>query len=72
MICPICGSELSVVCTRQSDDVVVRKRRCTNCNHTIYTQEILADYDYWKTIEREYMRKLHESANNLQRRKRQT
>lgn len=60
MICPICGSELSVVCTRANDDGVARKRRCTNCNHTIYTQELLADYDYWKSIEREYMKKLHE------------
>lgn len=71
MKCPICGAETIVTGSRSNDETVARRRKCTNCGIILYTQEIEADYDFWRTVERAYVKKLHELSNNLQKGKRQ-
>ncbi len=70
MRCPICGADTIVTGSRPSDETVARRRKCTNCGITLYTQEIEADYDFWRTVERAYVKKLRELANDLQKGKR--
>ena len=63
MKCPVCGAETIVTGSRSNDETVARRRKCTNCGVTLYTQEIEADYDFWRTVERAYVKKLHELSN---------
>lgn len=40
MLCPECNNKTRVTDSRVVEDVVVRKRKCTNCKNIFYTEEI--------------------------------
>ena len=40
MLCPECNNKTRVIDSRVVEDVVVRKRKCKNCNYIFYTEEI--------------------------------
>lgn len=67
MICPKCKGNCIVVETRNSDNSVMRRRRCTNCKITFHTQELLVEYDTIRPIWHEATKKsqLNSKLNRL-------
>ena len=65
MICPICGSETEVVCSRTTDETVFRRRKCLQCNYAIYTEETEITHNAWKRAQNDYETKLKQSKKEL-------
>lgn len=40
MTCPICGAKTKVADTYSDVDMVIRRRKCTECDHMFWTEEI--------------------------------
>lgn len=57
MNCEICGSKTIVIDSRSDVDIVVRKRKCIECKHTFYTQEVDLDKNYGKKFITEHLKK---------------
>ena len=61
MICPKCGGKLKTVDTLPNsvDQAVYRRKRCLECKHLIYTEEVEVDYEVIRNecIESRHMKK---------------
>lgn len=61
MVCPKCGEKLKVVDSANTSDEILRKRKCTKCEHTLYTIEYEVENDepfnkQWTKYNRAYVR----------------
>ena len=53
MTCPICGGKTRVVGVRSDCDAIYRRRKCSECDRTIYTVENETDYTVMRELDRE-------------------
>lgn len=65
MICPICGSETKVVCSRDDGTTVNRARKCLQCGFAIYTVELKVDYENWIEANRAYMKRRENDSKRI-------
>lgn len=45
MTCPCCGGKTAVVDVCTEVDVIYRRRKCTECGHGFYTEEVECKLD---------------------------
>lgn len=50
MVCEICGGKSGVIDTISQDDAVYRKRKCKECGHIFYTEEVDSDGTIFKEL----------------------
>lgn len=50
MKCPYCNGSSLVIDTATDSDVIIRRRRCKDCDSRFYTQEIDISFDKGKKM----------------------
>lgn len=50
MVCELCGGKTTVNVTYADCDVIIRHRRCIDCGHMFFTQEIDMTYEDAKLL----------------------
>lgn len=63
MKCPVCDGETKVICSRATDNSVIRWRKCVDCKQSIYTEELETTHGAFKKAQNNYatgLRKLKE------------
>lgn len=54
MKCPVCNEETKVICSRATDNSVIRWRKCVDCKQSIYTEESETTHNVFKKAQNDY------------------
>ena len=58
MKCPVCNGETKVICSRATDNSVIRWRKCIDCKQSIYTEELETTHNAFKNAQNNYVTEL--------------
>ena len=58
MKCPVCNGETKVICSRATDNSVIRWRKCVDCKQSIYTEELETTHNAFKNAQNNYVTEL--------------
>ena len=58
MKCPVCNGETKVICSRATENSVIRWRKCIDCKQSIYTEELETTHNAFKNAQNNYVMEL--------------